>query len=368
MAQQLEVYRTQRMDLEQAFLEFKLLVLDAPAHRIHHGSILAAQAAQLQHLVVQVAAADVDDPRRLRLQGPDAIGHGGLQQGLAAPHNLLGKRLLQRRQAAGLQQHIVARYLGDQRFLCRHGQHLAAVHPQHLRGLEALAVKLRLHLLARAERIPQRVDLVQHHQARRLVGTAGRAQMLVPDGQVRTRHAGVCAQDEHHCVRLGQQAQRQFRLCAHGIEPWRVHHHQPLAQQRVRQIDQRMAPQRHFHQTLRVGQRVFCWQIVVPETQRACCVHAHQLHLRHFLQRLRNLGGIAHFQRDLGPGRRPGAPLRQPLRQQACVNWQQPQAWGQAGIKSQFRGTHRGPPGTGRHDATTVVGKEKGVDEFGFAA
>ena len=73
--------------------------------------------------------------------------------------------LFQGWQAAGLQHHVVALILATSP-LGRYGKHLVQPHAQHFgRGL-ALALQLVLDLLGRVERIPQGVDLVEHHQPR----------------------------------------------------------------------------------------------------------------------------------------------------------------------------------------------------------
>ena len=89
--------------------------------------------------------------------------------------------------------------------------------------------------------------------------------MLPPDGQVGPGHARVGRQDEDDGMRLRNQADRQFGLRADGVEPRRVKNHQPLPEQRMGNIDQRMAPFRHLDPAIGRHRRIVIKTAVIPE-------------------------------------------------------------------------------------------------------
>ncbi|MPM33715.1 hypothetical protein SDC9_80293 [bioreactor metagenome] len=363
IAHHLQMHHAQRLHLARAGVEVSLLQLDTPTHGVNHVGVLAAQAVEFGHLVVQIATANVEHARGLGMQAVHAVGHGTAQNRLAAAQNAFGQRLLQMRQAAGLQQHVITVDLGDQTLLCRHRHHLAERHAQDIGGRAALLIELVLHLRGRVERIPQRVDLVEHDQPR-FVAFGRRTQMLAPDGQIRARDAGVRAQNKHHGMRLRDQVDGQFGLGTYGVQTRRIQNHQPLLEQRMRHIDQRMAPARHLDHVLRVGQRIVIRRIVVPETQRARFVNGHTPHLGHLGQRLGHLLSVVDLQRNLGPLLLLEPPLGKPLRLQPRLDRQQTQAGGRVGFVRQFGRAHRSAPGTCRHDAPPVARKKDCIDQL----
>ena len=137
--------------------------------------------------------------------------------------------------------------------------------------------------------------------------------MFTPDREVRARHTGISAQDEHYRVCLGNEVDGQLRLRTHGVQAGRVQNHQPLLQKRVRDIDDGVAPHGHLHHALRIGHRVLVRQIVMPETQRTRIVQTDLAHLRHFFEGFGNLVRVADVQGDLVPAVCLDAPLRQTL-------------------------------------------------------
>ena len=258
-------------------------------------------------------------------------------------------------------------YLAYQAFLGRHSNHTRRRQAQDLGRGGALPVNLRLDLLRRAQRIPQRVNLVEHHQpgvARRVFGD----QVFTPDGQVRLGHAGVGGQHEHHRMRLRNQADSQLRLSPNRVKPRGVQNHQPLFEQRMGNIDQRMPPLGHLHQTVSAGAGVVLSAVVVPETQRAGVVHTDVGHLGHLSQRFSKLGWVVNVQVHPGPLFGRNAPLCQGLGLQARFNRQKTQTWRHVGVPAQLRRAHGGASSAGRHDAAAITGKKDGVDQLGLAA
>ena len=282
-------------------------------------------------------------------------------------HHAFGQGQLQQRQAAGFQQRRVIRHLGHQAFLGRHGNHMRRRQAQNLGRGGALPVNLRFDLLGRAQRVPQRVDLVEHHQPGVARGVFS-DQVFTPDGQIRLGHAGISRQNEHHRMRLRNQADGQLRLGPDGVQPRRVQNHQPLLEQRVRNVDQRVPPLGHFHQTIGAGARIVLRAVVVPETQRTGIVHTDISHFGHLLQRLGQLSRVVDVQVHPGPLFGRGAPLHQGLGFQARFNGQQAQAGRHVGVPAQLGRAHGGAPSAGRHDAAAIARKKDGVDQLRLAA
>ena len=183
LPQQLQVDRAHGVDTRAAGVKFGLLLLDAGAHVLDHRHVFAAQAAQFGHLFGQVAPANVQRTPSLDAQLADARTHYGTQHALALPHHAFSQSQLQQRQAAGFQQRRVVGHFSHQAFLRRHGDHMRRWQTQDLGRGGALPVNLRLDLLRRAQRVPQRVDLVEHHQPGVARGVLG-DQVFTPDGQI----------------------------------------------------------------------------------------------------------------------------------------------------------------------------------------
>ena len=75
-----------------------------------------------------------------------------------------------------------------------------------------------------------------------LRGRVVAGQVLVPHLEVGLGDARVGGQDEEERVRVGQQVERELGLGADRIEPRRVEDHEPLLQQRMREVDDRVPP------------------------------------------------------------------------------------------------------------------------------
>ncbi len=70
--------------------------------------------------------------------------------------------------------------------------------------------------------------------------------MVAPHVDVTFGDAGIGGENEQHRMRVRNQVQRQFRLGANRIQAWRIDDHQPLLQQRMRKIYDRMTPLRNL--------------------------------------------------------------------------------------------------------------------------
>jgi hypothetical protein len=332
-----------------------------------HRHVLAAQPLQLERLLGQVALAHLEDALGL---GPQR-GHAGIdgqpQHGLALAEHALAQQGLERGQAAGLEQPRVAMHLGLQSLLRRHRQHLRERHVEVLGGDLALLLDLLLDLRVGAQRVPQGVDLVEHHEARVAALVLGH-QVLAPDRQVGAGDAGFGAEDEDHRMRLRDQAHRQFGLGADRVETRGVEDHQPLLEQRMRHVQHGMAPARDLDAALGVLHRVVVGRFLVPEAQRARLVLRDPAHLGHLGHGLGQPLGIADVDRDLGPARGLVAPVGERMRLQAGFDRQQAQLGRQRGVVAELGRTHGGAAGARRHDAPPVAGEEDRVDQLRLAA
>ena len=103
-------------------------------------------------------------------------------------------------------------------------------------------------------------------------------------------------------MRRGQEAQRELGLGADGVEPWRVDDDEAAAQQRVRVIDDGVAPGRHFHQAVLALRRVVIGVLVVPQAELCGLVDTDALRARHRLHRAGQRIGVIGVERHLLPG------------------------------------------------------------------
>ena len=183
LVHELQMHGAQRQYLGRAVLKGLLLLLNALAHATNHGRVFAAQAAQLQHLFIQITAANQDGTQHLLLQMRHALTHHAAQNALAMGQNALGQQILKQGQTAFLQQCGVAFNLGHQPFLCRQRHDARRINIQNLGALPALAVEQLFDFRAGVQAAPQGVNLVEHHQMRIPFTVAG-LQEPFPDRQV----------------------------------------------------------------------------------------------------------------------------------------------------------------------------------------
>ena len=282
----------------------------------------------------------------------------------ALRHQLRRQGLFERRQAAGLQRSLVAGHAGGQRITRRQREHARGVDRQRLRHHLALLDDLLLDLFARAQRVGQRVDLVQHHEALERAAV----EVLAPDLEVGLGHAGVGAEDEHRGVRRRQQAERQLGLGTDRVQARRVDHHQAALEQRMRIVDQRVAPCRHLDLAVGPLRRVVFRVFVVPETELTRFLERHLRGALHLAQRLGQLRRFHHGQLDALPHVGALAQLGQRHGAQPRVDRQQRHARRLLWIPRQLDRTHRRAARRGRQNAAPGVGEEDRVDQFGLAA
>ena len=293
-----------------------------------------------------------------------AVEHDLLEHQAALRQQLRAECGFERRQAALEQRLVVVRDPRGERLARRQREHAVGRDAQRLCGLDALPVDLRVDLAGGGERIDQRVDLVQHDEARQRLA----AEVIAPDAEIGLGHAGVGAEDEDGRVRGRQQAQRQLGLGSDRVQARRVEHDQALLQQRVRVVDQRMAPGRHLDAAGGVDRRVVIGLLVVPEAEVARGVLADPFGARDLLQRLRELVGVV----DLERADRPGAALQTQLGERLALepgrDRQQHQRGRFFAVPGQLDRAHRGAARRGRQHTAAGVGEEDRVDQLGLAA
>ena len=277
---------------------------------------------------------------------------------------LLHQRVLQRRQAAFRKRLGLAFDTCGQGLARRQRKHPRRRDAQRLGGVAALLLDLRFDLFGRGQRIDQRVDLVQHDKTFQ----ARRPEVFAPDRQIRTRHAGVGGQHEDHRVRRRQHAQRQFRFRADGVQAGRVDHHQPALQQRVRVVDHRVAPGRHFDAAVGALRRVVLRLRFVPETERHRLLDAHTLRACDGAERIHQRLRLGRVQRHDLPVFVARTQLGQREATQPGFDGQQRQARRHVRFMAQLHRTHRRAARRGRQHAAAGIGKEDRVDQLGLAA
>ena len=348
----------------RAALKVSRFGLQPAAHQFEPGRALATKLAQIRQLLGGLALALGQPAQRCVLQRQHAGIHDAAHHLAALWQQLRQQRRLQRRQPAGGQRGIIALHPGGQRLARRQRKHLRRRHAQCVRRQRALALHLGLDLRGAQQWVGQGVDLVQHHKAL----NAAVAQMIAPQRQVTAADAGIGRQQKNHRVRRWQQRQGEFGLGADGVQPGCIDHHQAAFEQRVRVVDQRVAPGRHLHPAQCVARRVVLGPVVMPEAQRACLVQRHLHRAHHLLQGQRHRVGIVGQQRQAVPQRGLLAQRGNGEAAAAGADRQQRQRGRLQAVPGQLHRAHRGAARRGRQHPAAGVGKKQRVDQLGFAA
>ena len=188
-----------------------------------------------------------------------------------------------------------------------------------------MPVNLRLYLFRRAQRVPQGVDLVQHHKPGFNTFAFG-DQMFAPDGQIGFGDPCVCRKNENHRMRLGNEADGQLGFGTNGVETRRIEDNQSLLEQRMRNIDQGVAPFRHFDHAVRTNPRIVFRMVVVPEPEKTRIVQAHMTYLGNLFHGFCELCRIVDIQVNARPFFGHRAPFHQRLALQSRFYRQQSKA------------------------------------------
>ena len=354
----------QRRQPGRAQLELGRLAFQPAAHQLQPGRALAAQAAQFMQLLALLPCPLGQPGLALLLQRQHAVLDHAADH-LAAPgQQFVEQGVFQPLQAAGGKCCLVTMHAGGERLPRREGEHPIVADPQRGGGVGALALHLGGHGVGIQQRIGQRVDLVEHHEAL----AAAVTQMVAPHRQVRPGDAGVGCQQKHRRMRRRQQRQRELGLGTDGVQPGGVEHHQAALEQRVRVVDQCMAPGRHLDHVVRVQRRVVLGVLVAPEAQRAGLGQRHLLHPGDGLQRVGQRGAVAHRQRHLVPQLGLFTQGQHRLAAGAGGDRQQRQRGRLLRVPGQFHRAHGGAPRCGRQHTPAGVGEEQRVDQLRLAA
>ena len=288
------------MQQHRALLELRRFRIDPTQHQPQLGTVAAAQATQLEHLLGKLPATVAELPGDLRFDLLRRLADDLLENRAPLRQQLRTERRLELGQPARDQAIGIARDPGAERESRRQRKHALRLHPEPVRGLALLSGDLRLDLARHSERIVKGVDLVQDNEARRRMG----AEMIAPDRHVGARHPGVGAEDEDRRMRARQQAQGQLRLGPDGVEPRRVEHDQTLLEQRMRVVDQGVAPGRHLDPAIVIGRRVVFRMLVVPEAEGPGPLMGDPFGSCHREHRLGQLLGVVDVEREPAPGSR----------------------------------------------------------------
>ncbi len=357
-------YQPQRLELGDALLELLFLGLHAHQHVLDHRVVLAAQAAQLEQLLDDAAAAALQQllraachllHRALHLVGDDLAP---LRDQLVRQH------VLELRQAAARQQVVVVSDLGHQALLRRHRIDARLVDAQHMGAGCDLARDLGRGLGGRLERVPKAIDLVQHGQATLAVACA---HMAAPEVEVALGHAGVGRQHEHNDMRVRDQAQRQLGLGADRVEARRIEDDQALAQQRMREVDDRVAPAGNLDHAVGIERVGGVGIVLVVQAERLGHLARDAVGLDDMPERIQHAVGRRGVERHRMPVRVDVKEIGGGSLLQARLDRQQPDARCLGFVVAQLGRAHRGAPGGRRQDATAVVGKEDCVDQLALA-
>ena len=165
------------------------------------------------------------------------------------------QRVLERGQAAPREQRVVAVDLGEQRLLRRHGEDLRR---RRCRAARADAVDLardlgvdrrrRASARPRGRRScsgPRGGRPSARRRRRRGAGSTPRGRSCVTPASAARMNSTACA--------LGSRLQRELRLGADRVQARRVEDHEALLQQRMREVDDRVAPARDVDRRLAAG-------------------------------------------------------------------------------------------------------------------
>ena len=281
-----------------------------------------------------------------------------------------GQCLLERRQAALPEERVVAIDLGQQPFLRRHGKDLGGRDVEHRCRRGDLPVDLGIDGRLRLELVPQAVDLVQDHDPSGLLSRAVAGEIALPHVEIGLRHAGVGSEDEHDDLRAGQEAQRELGFRSDGVEPRRVEDHETLLQQRMGEVDDRVAPARHFDAILVAARHAVggARPLFVLQSERPRKRDRHALDFRDPGESLAHLARVRQIERKRRPfvGVAPELVDRRVL--EARLDRQQADGRRARRVVEKLGGAHRGAACRRGQQARPEVGEEDRVDELGFAA
>ena len=180
LTQHARVHPTQCHKALGAALEVVHLAVNALDHQLHLAAVLATQAAQLEHLLGDQPALVGQTACSLLIDGPRGLGHHAFDHFAAPRQQLRRQRVFQCQQAAGLECTGVAVDAAGKRLTSRQWIHALALDSQGHGRIAALLFDLLVHGRIGQQRVGQRINLVQNHEARHRLP----AKVVAPDRKV----------------------------------------------------------------------------------------------------------------------------------------------------------------------------------------
>ncbi|MCY1351268.1 hypothetical protein D9M69_375300 [compost metagenome] len=353
------------LQVEQALVVLAVVVLGLGGQFEQQLAVVLLVVGQQPLLLADLLQAQVEHVLAVLHQGQYLVDHALLEQAFLLRDDALAEQVFQVLQLAALQQRGVVAHLGQQRLLGRQRQHFLRRQAE-LPGGGALHLGDGvLHEGIAGQVVPQHVDLVEHGEQAGLGVLVELADVVAPDFHVAGGHPGVGGEQEDDRLGVGQHRQGQLRLAAEGVEAGGVEDAQALAQQRMVEVDQRVAPGRHQHQAGLAG----AFQGVRVEAELDRLFDRHRLGLRHLGEGLDHVGRVAEVQGDVHPVPGNALELRDAGLGQARLDRQQADVGAfRARVEEQFGGAHGGAPGLRGQHALAVGGEEQAVDQLGLAA
>ena len=235
---------------------------------------------------------------------------------------------------------------------------------QHARGLLDLPGDTFGHGGLVVQFVPENIYLVEGYEVRIALHCI---HMVGPDLEIRLGDTGVGCQHEKDGLCIGQRVQRQLGFHAQGVQSGRVQHHQSLLEQRMRKIDDGVAPYRYFDHL--IGRRFLSLRPGIIQTQFLRFADADLFRFGNFGQSLAHFLGGTQLQNMLcRPVHRRALVLGNGERGLARLDGQQLDAGPVFLVPPQFGRAHGRVTGRGGQETLLVIGKENRVQQFRLAA
>ena len=167
---------------------------------------------------------------------------------------------------------------------------------------------------------------------------------------------------------FGKQVERELGLGADRVQSRRVEDHEPLLQQRMREVDDRMPPARDVDRAFALGFERGEEILVLVEAVLARERDRHALHLRHARQRFAHAVGVRQVERNRHP--LVGVVLELGDRRvlQPRLDRQQADRRRARRVVEELGRAHRRAARRRRQQPLAEIGEEDRVDELGLAA
>ena len=291
---------------QQALVVQGVIILGAGCQLHQHLPVVLAAAVEQLKLLIDLGQTQTERVLAVVEHGQYLAHHALFEQLLLLRDDALAEQCFQSGQLTAGEQGRVFTHLGEQCLLGRQRQYGVAVDAQMAGCLNTHALDGAGGECIAGEVVPEYVDLVHDGEQATFRLVVEGLHMLLPDVEIAGGDAGVGRQQKDDRLGAGQHRQGQFRLATQGVQARRVENTQALAQQRVIEVDDGVAPGRHQHVAGCVGSL----QIVWVETQADGFLHRHAPAGRHLGEGLGHVVRIAGIQRNVHPMARRALELR----------------------------------------------------------